>query len=267
MAVDPVEGQREYPCADQDEDHEGGELGGGFRGLAHQIPAQPTLERAERERPRGAHGAAFGRGRNADEDRAEHQKDQEQRRHHHKRHLLSQPGQKAEAEELVAQPVHDRDREREDDADEHRQHHVVGAMGVGAAHRQNGDRGAGGGEDGEGHEPARAIVLAESDRVGRQPGHVVREENGGDEHGHRVQARQRQAGQEGAFVHVADRAPELVGHDDQHQGGRDDLRQGAGGGDDARSHSPVVAVAQHDRQRDQPHRDHRCGDHAGRRRQ
>ncbi len=140
-------------------------------------------------------------------------------------------------------------------------------MGVGAAHRQNGDRGAGGGEDGEGHEPARAVVLAESDRVGRQPGHVVREENGGDEYEHRVQRRQSQAGQEGAFVHVADRAPELVGHDDQHQGGRDDLRQGAGGGDHARSHPPVVAVAQHDRQRDQPHRDHRRGDHAGRRRQ
>src|SRR5207253_10735875 len=62
MAVDPVEGQREYPCADQDEDHEGGELGGGFRCLAHQVPAQPTFERAERERPGGADRAAVGRG-------------------------------------------------------------------------------------------------------------------------------------------------------------------------------------------------------------
>ena len=29
--------------------------------------------------------------------------------------------------------------------------------------------------------------------------------------------------------------------------------------------APVIAVAQHDRQRDQPHRDHRGRDHAGRR--
>ena len=56
---------------------------------------------------------------------------------------------------------------------------------------------------------------------------------------------------------------ELVGHDDQHQRRRNDLRQRAGGGDDAGGDAPVVAVAQHDRQRDQSHRDDRCRDHAG----
>jgi hypothetical protein len=80
-----------------------------------------------------------------------------------------------------------------------------------------------------------------------------------------VQRGQRQPRNEGAFVHVADRFAELVGHDDQHQRRRDDLRQRAGGGDDAGGQPLVVAVAQHDRQRDQAHRDHRGGDDAGRR--
>ena len=70
-------------------------------------------------------------------------------------------------------------------------------------------------------------------------------------------------GNERARVHVADRLAELVGHDDQHQRRRDDLRQRAGCGDHAGGEAPVVAVAQHDRQRDQAHRDHRGGDHAG----
>ena len=78
-----------------------------------------------------------------------------------------------------------------------------------------------------------------------------------------IEAGQDQARNQRAFVHVADRAAELVGHDDQHQRRRDDLRQCARGGDDAGGKTLVVAVAEHDRQRDQAHRDHRGGDHAG----
>ena len=70
-----------------------------------------------------------------------------------------------------------------------------------------------------------------------------------------------------ALVHVADRAAELVRHHDQDQRGWNDLRQCSGGRDHARCQTPVVAVAQHDRQRDQPHRDDRSGDHARGRRQ
>jgi hypothetical protein len=70
-------------------------------------------------------------------------------------------------------------------------------------------------------------------------------------------------GNEGGLVHVAHRAAQLVGHHDQHQRGRDDLRQRAGGGDHAGSELAVVAVAQHHRQRDQAHRNHGSGDHAG----
>src|SRR5574340_457282 len=83
------------------------------------------------------------------------------------------------------------------------------------------------------------------------------------EHVEQVQSDQRQAWNECALVHVADRGPQLVGEHDQHQRRRYDLRQRAGGGDDTRGEPLVVAVAQHYRQRDQPHRDDRGGDHAG----
>jgi hypothetical protein len=78
-----------------------------------------------------------------------------------------------------------------------------------------------------------------------------------------VETGQDQTRDKGAGVHVADRTTQLVGHDDQHQRGRDDLGEGAGGCNDAGSEPAVVAVAEHDRQRDQAHRDHRGGHHAG----
>ena len=43
MAVDAVEGEREHARADQDEHHEGRELGGGFDRLPDQVPGQPAL--------------------------------------------------------------------------------------------------------------------------------------------------------------------------------------------------------------------------------
>jgi hypothetical protein len=60
------------------------------------------------------------------------------------------------------------------------------------------------------------------------------------------------------FVHVADGATQLVGQHDQDQGGGDQLRDGAGGGDDACGEPHVVFVAQHHRKRDHAHRDDRC---------
>ena len=57
----------------------------------------------------------------------------------------------------------------------------------------------------------------------------------------------------------------MVGHHDEHQRRRNDLCQRAGRRDDPGSHPAIVAVAQHDRQRDQPHGYHRGCDHAGRR--
>jgi hypothetical protein len=68
-----------------------------------------------------------------------------------------------------------------------------------------------------------------------------------------------------APVHVADRPAELVGHHDQDERRRDDLRERAGRRDHAGRELLAVAVPQHDRQRDQAHRDDRRGHDAGRR--
>ncbi len=82
-----------------------------------------------------------------------------------------------------------------------------------------------------------------------------------------IEAGQDQPRYDRAAIHVADRAAQLVSQHDQHQRGRDDLRQRARGGDDTRGDAAVIAVAQHDRQRDKPHRDDAGRDHAGRGRQ
>ena len=127
VAVHAVEGQREHAGADQDENDEGRQFGGQFGGLPDQIPAQPALGGAEKQRAGGTHRAALGRRRNADEDRAEHQEDQEQRRHHHEGGLLRHGRQEAVSRELVEDPVHDGHEEREQDAEEHAEHDEVGA--------------------------------------------------------------------------------------------------------------------------------------------
>ena len=75
MPADAVEGEREHSRTDQDEDHEGRQFGGRFDGLAHQVPGQPPLKCTQDQRTACAHGAAFGRCSDADEDGAEHQKD------------------------------------------------------------------------------------------------------------------------------------------------------------------------------------------------
>ena len=97
VAVHAVEGQREHARADQDEDHEGGELGGRFHRLPGQIEGEAALHHGEDHRAGRAHGAALGRRRDADEDRAEHEEDQRERRHHHEGGLLGHDGDEAEA--------------------------------------------------------------------------------------------------------------------------------------------------------------------------
>jgi hypothetical protein len=58
---------------------------------------------------------------------------------------------------------------------------------------------------------------------------------------------------------------ELVAEHDEHDGWRDDLAQGAGSRDGARGERARIAVAQHRRQRHQPHGDDRGADDARRR--
>ena len=169
VAVDAAEGEAEHRRADQDEHHEGGQLGGRVHRLAHQRPAQAPVDEREHQRAGRAHGAAFGRRRDAEEDRAEHEEDQRQRRNQRRR-----PRGRSSC-----QP-----------------------RSVRASRRQRRRR--------------------------------LRVEDGDAEHVDGIQAGEDQAGDDRAGVHVADRAAELVGEHDQHQRRRDDLRQRAGGGDDAR---------------------------------
>ena len=84
-----------------------------------------------------------------------------------------------------------------------------------------------------------------------------------DEHPAGEQQHLDDAGAGRADIHVARRFAELVGEHDQHQRGRDQLRDRSRRGDDAGGMAHVVAVARHDRQRDQAHGDDRGGDRAG----
>ena len=97
VAVDAVEGEREDARADQDEHHEGRELGGRLDRLSRQIECQAALHHGEDHGAGRAHRAALGRRRDADEDRAEHEEDQRERRHHHEGGLLGHGRDEAEA--------------------------------------------------------------------------------------------------------------------------------------------------------------------------
>ena len=81
VAVDAAEGEREDGRAHQDEDDERGQLGGGVHCLLEYVQAQAPVHQRQHQRAGGPHRAALGRGRDAEEDRAEHEEDQRQRRH------------------------------------------------------------------------------------------------------------------------------------------------------------------------------------------
>ena len=168
-----------------------------FERLAQHRPVEPALDGGQRQRPDGAHGAAFGGRGQADEDSAEHQEDEHYRR------------------------------DQGDDDTDGELEPGIGAEFLGQRRRRIG----------EDHRHADDIGEIEA---------------GEDE------PRNHRAG-----IHVADRAAELVGHDDEHEAWRDDLCQRSGSRDDAGGQTPVVAVAQHDGQRDEPHGDDRGGDDAG----
>ena len=71
-AIHALEHQAEHGGTDQDEHHEGGQLGGGFQRLAQLCKRQATLDPAHDQRTHGTHGTAFGRRGHAQEDRAQH---------------------------------------------------------------------------------------------------------------------------------------------------------------------------------------------------
>ncbi len=68
---------------------------------------------------------------------------------------------------------------------------------------------------------------------------------------------------DGAGIHVADRAAELIGKHDQNERGRNELGDRAGRRDHAHRVPRRIAVFQHRRHRDHAHGDDRSGDGAG----
>gem|GEM_PF-4915000 len=106
------------------------------------------------------------------------------------------------------------------------------------------------------------IGLDEGARLGRNGGRRFRLEQGNRDDIQNVQPRQGKARQKGALVHVADGTAQLVGQHDQHQRRRDDLRQRAGRRNHPGGQTTIIAIAQHDGQRNQSHRDHRGRHHA-----
>ncbi|OIQ73259.1 hypothetical protein GALL_451070 [mine drainage metagenome] len=110
---------------------------------------------------------------------------------------------------------------------------------------------------------AVAIGFADGACFRRQGGRPLRPDQGDADDVDEIERGQGETRNERTLVHIAHAAAELVGHDDEHQRGRDDLRQRARGSDHPRGHPPVIAVAQHDGQRDQSHGNDRRRDHAG----
>jgi hypothetical protein len=103
MAVDAVEGQAEDARADQDEHHEGCQLGGGIERLLQRRHVQPALDEGQDKRAGRAHGAAFGGRGDAEEDGAENKEDQRQRRDQDDDDLFGQAREIAELHVAVDQ--------------------------------------------------------------------------------------------------------------------------------------------------------------------
>jgi hypothetical protein len=210
-----------------------------------------------------------GRG-DAQEDGAKHQEDQHQRRDQHKRDLLGQARHQADLEVLVHQCQRQCQQRghghRHDEDLVARRRQLAADQRVDDALVHTRPRKAGDTTQREQHEQrpvaAGAVAFAVDTGFGRQRRYPLGLDDGhhGDEG--QVQRHEQQPRQQRAGVHVAHRAAELVGQHDEHQRRRDRLRQRAAGRDGAGGNGAVVAIAQHDGQRDQAHRDYRCGDDA-----
>jgi hypothetical protein len=251
--------------------HKGRQLGRGVQCLLHQLHAQLAPAACHDQCAHGAHRAAFGGRGHTQEDGAQHQEDQDQRRDQHKGDLLRQLGQQAELQELVHQGQHQGQDgghgQRHDEGLVARRRRHAAGQAVDHAFVHLRPHVAGRTADDEQHQQRTvatgAIAFAVDAGFGRQCGHPTGLHDGHHGHEQQVAAHQQQARQHGPGVHVAHRAAQLVGQHDQHQRRRNGLRQRAAGRDGAGGDGAVVAVAQHDGQRDQAHADDGRSHHAG----
>ena len=82
LAADPLEHQAEHARADQDEDDHGREAHGGRHTLIQELPVEGAVRGSKRDCAHHSHGSRLGWGGEPHEDRAEHEKDQSERRDH-----------------------------------------------------------------------------------------------------------------------------------------------------------------------------------------
>jgi hypothetical protein len=246
VAVDALEGDRKACRADQDEGHHRGDAHRRLEGLDDQVaqlldlpgaPAQPD-DRGEHdgegERERRRFEVAGGRDQGADDRRRAATVERplvearERRIAHHGQHDGADGahgaglGRRRQAHHDRAEHQEDQHRRRNDAPGAFDQQRLAEQ---GARHRRHGFRPHDGEVEGVG--------------------------------GEQRDLQQRRS--PGAEIHVADRAAELVGQDDQHQRRRHQLGDGARGRQHAGGVAHVVFVAQHHRQGD-----HRHGDDLGR---
>src|SRR5690606_32254579 len=205
--------------------------------------------------PDRAHGAAFRRRGDPDEYGSQNQENQGKRRNQHEGHALGDLRQQAQAQQLVDNGQHEGDGA----PDQYAENDFFIDRRI-VPHQE--DDPAYGGRDGYRHKDqqrrnaAAAVGFDERARLFGNGGSRLGAQPRQHDHVEDIQAGKRESRHDGAAIHVADGPPQLVGQDDQHQGRRNDLRQGARCGDHARGQPAVVAVAQHDGQGNQSHRNH-----------
>jgi hypothetical protein len=260
--IDPLEHQTEDGGTNQDEHHEAGQFHGGIERLLEQAEAEAAACDCHHQGADGAHRAPFGRCGDAEEDSTEHQENEQQRRDQNESHSLSHAGKQAPARQLVDHGRNKRDQHTNAHCYDNRFIERHGEWRLPLPPGQDGavvlgkDNRGGRRDDGQSQQRGQAglaVVFADGAGFRWQRWHPGRLDEGNADHVQRVHAGQNEAGNERTLVHVAYAATELVRQNDQHQRRRDDLRQRAGGGNDTTRQAPVVAVTQHDRQRDQPH--------------
>ena len=100
-------------------------------------------------------------------------------------------------------------------------------------------------------------------RFRRKGRNILRAQIGKKQHPGHEKQNLNHAGPHRTAVHVTNRLAELVGKNDEHEGWRNELRDGARCGNNARGMAHVVAISQHDRQRDEAHGNDRGGNRAG----
>ena len=260
MPVYPVEGQREHPRAQKDEHHEGRKPRGRRQRLTDHIHRKAFFHEGQNQRPDSPHRAALGGRCHAEEDRPQHEEDQRQRRDQHDDHLLCESRHQVDFQRLIqkCEAIDQRNRKRR--GQNPRIIRIVVGLEVAFAEEE--------------HRPPqcqrdekRCHARPQRARLFGQGRHGLRAD---DRHHHdiaEVDHRQHKARNHRALIHIPHRAAQLVRQNDENQRRRDDLRQSARGRDHARGDPAVIAIAQHDRQRDQPHRDHGSGHNTRGRRQ